>query len=89
MAQDTFYNQPVDSEEDDSLECMEPELVKDRSISRRRHLDKERAKRNSEKTLSIVLSKSGKLPDKSTPEQQLRAEQKCKNTQKKVHQKKH
>lgn len=90
MAHENFDNQTVAiPDEEDSLECMESPLEKDRSLARRRHLDEDKAKKHSKKALDIVLAKSGKLSPKATTEEQVRAEKKCKNASKKVHTKKH
>lgn len=90
MAHDNFDNQTVViSDEEDSLECMESPVEKDRSQARRRHHDEEKAKKDSKKTLDIVLAKSEKLSEKATPDQQFRVDKKCKNASKKVHTKKH
>ena len=90
MEHENFDNQTVAiPDEEDSLECMESPLEKDRSMARRRHLYEDKAKKHYKKALAIVLAKSGKLSSKATPAEQVRAEKKCKNASKKVHTKKH
>lgn len=86
MTHDNFDNQTVvTSAEEDSLECMESTLGKDRSQARKRHHDEEKSKNDSKKTLDIVIAKSKKVLPDANPDQHYRVVKKCKNASKKVH----
>ena len=70
-----------------AVECpfdKETPLSKDRDSSRMRHHNEARAKKNAEKTLEHVTSRACRLSDNATLKERSRAEQKCKNTDKKV-----
>lgn len=60
-----IINEIAESEAAEDSACVELDLIKDRSLSRKRHHNSVKAKKRSLVTASILCSKANKIPSKA------------------------